>query len=175
MRLLSTIKPIEIQAVTRTLITDVLVLFSFYATIIFAHILPFPLYKLDPMKILVLGTVIYSSRNNAMFMAAILHVLSFFSTGHPVFPKFLIMSSELAIFAWVLGTLQSSRIAKPLGFLSAIFVSKLFYYLIKGGAISLGFLDQNLLSTSIATQMQALAILGGVFLLFDYLNTRFSK
>lgn len=147
----------------RTALVDALIFLGFYLTIVFAHILPFPLYKLDPMKILVLITVVYSNRGNALGIAAVLPILSFLSTGHPVFPKFMIMSMEMIVFAFVLSTLSQRKSSGLVTFLGAVFISKGVYYLIKAGAIALGFLDQVLISTDLYTQIQAVVILGLVY------------
>ncbi|NQV49615.1 MAG: hypothetical protein HQ507_03920 [Candidatus Marinimicrobia bacterium] len=164
-----------LQPLTRTLLTDVLVLLSFSLTLVVAHVLPFPLYKLDPMKILVLVTVIYSSRWNSLAIAAALPILSFLSTGHPVFPKFLIMSSELMVFAFVLGSFHTRQSKKIIGFLSAVLISKIFYYMVKGGAIALGYLDQSLISTDFHTQIQALVVLALVFGGIEFLHLQRRK
>ncbi len=163
------------QPLTKTLITDILVLLSFSLTLVIAHILPFPLYKLDPMKILVLVTVIYSSRWNSVAIAAALPILSFLSTGHPVFPKFLVMSSELMVFGFVLSSVHTRQSKKIIGFLSAILISKIIYYIIKGGIIALGYLDQPLISTAFYTQIQALVILASIFLALEYLESKRGK
>lgn len=156
------------NSLSRVALVDALVLVSFYVTIVFAHILPFPLYQFDPMKILVLITVVYSNRGNSMGIAAALPVLSFLSTGHPVFPKFLIMSGELMVFAFVLGMLSQSRSSGLVAFLGAVLISKLAYYFIKFSVISLGWLQTPLLTTSVITQLQALLILLCVFGLVDF-------
>ena len=160
------------NSATRAILVDALVILSFYLTIVFAHVLPFPLYKLDPMKILVLFTVAYSSRGNALGIAAALPILSFLSTGHPVFPKFLIMSGELIVFAFVLGTLSQRKSNGMLAFLGAVLLSKSAYYLVKFAAISADFLDQTLISTNFYTQIQALAILGAVYFVIQFLRNR---
>ncbi|NQV40753.1 MAG: hypothetical protein HQ506_00225 [Candidatus Marinimicrobia bacterium] len=160
------------DSLARTILIDALVLVSFYLTIVFAHLLPFPLYKLDPMKILVLITVVYSNRGNALGMAAALPILSFLSTGHPVFPKFMIMSLELIVFAFVFIALSQNKSSGLVTFLGAVLISKGVYYLIKAGAIALGFLDQVLISTDLYTQIQALVILGAVYFVIQIIRNR---
>lgn len=160
------------DSLARTALVDALVLVSFYLTTVFAHILPFPLYKLDPMKILVLITVIYSKRGNALGIATALPILSFLSTGHPVFPKFMIMSVELIVFAFVFGTLAQRKSSGLVVFLGAVLLSKGAYYLIKAGVIALGFLDQTLISTDFYTQIQALVILGAVYFVIRIIRNR---
>jgi len=163
------------QPLGKVLLTDILVVSAFFLTLLVAHILPFPLYKYDPMKILVLITVVYSSRSNSLAIAAALPVLSFLSTGHPVFPKFLIMSGELMVFAFVLSSFRLRQSNRLIRFLGAVFVSKIIYYLIKGGAIAFGYLDQVLISTDLYTQIQALVILSIVFWGMEFLNQRAGK
>jgi len=118
---------------------------------------------------------VYSSRSNSLAIAAALPVLSFLSTGHPVFPKFLIMSGELMVFAFVLSSFRLRQSNRLIRFLGAVFVSKIIYYLIKGGAIAFGYLDQVLISTDLYTQIQALVILSIVFWGMEFLNQRAGK
>ena len=153
---------------TRVVLVDAMVLLSFYMTIVFAHVLPFPLYQLDPMKILVLVTVMYSTRWNSVTIAAVLPVLSFLSTGHPIFPKFLIMSMELMIFSWVMSFLIQKQSGAVMTFISAILVSKLAYYAIKAGAIGFGVLNQQLVSTELWVQLQAIILLGVIYAMIQY-------
>lgn len=158
--------------VVRTLLTDVVVLVTFYLTVNFAHILPFALYQLDPMKIFILLTVAYSSRGNALLMALALPLLSFLSTGHPVAPKFLLIGAELMIFVWVMGIGSGVKYEKWLSFLGAVVVSKVAYYSLKAGIIGLGWLNQELFSTGLFSQLIALGVLSLVFLLITAIKNQ---
>ncbi len=172
MRSINSISIVIPQSITRILVADVLVILCFYITITVAHILPFPLYKLDPMKIIVLVTVIYSTRWNSVAIAAALPVLSFLSTGHPVFPKFLIMSSELMVFAFVLSSFRIRQLKGIISFLSAVLISKILYYMIKSGVIAMGYLDQAFIPSDFYTQIQALVISALVYWSIEFLHQR---
>lgn len=170
MEKLTSILTVERQKIFQNaLVTDILVLSAFFLTITFAHLLPIPMYKLDPMKVFVMLTVMYSSRGNALFISLSLPVLSFVSTGHPVAPKFILMGGELMVFAWIISTYQSSRWGS---FFSAIVISKIGYYVLKAGAIWAGWLNQSLFATDWQSQGLALTILSVVYFLVTSFRSR---
>ncbi|MBT5268798.1 MAG: hypothetical protein HOL70_05060, partial [Candidatus Marinimicrobia bacterium] len=163
---------IQKPGVQRAVLTDVFVLSAFYLTTTFAHILSVPLYQLDPMKIIVLITVMYSNRGNALMIALSLPILSFMSTGHPVAPKFLLMAGELMIFATIMSTYKSGH---WIVLFSAILVSKLGYYLLKAAVIWMGWLNQDLFATDFKSQALALIILSAVFYFLISMKNRDGK
>lgn len=155
-----------------TILMDTLILTGLYFSVIFSHLLPVPLYKLEPMKLFLLITVIHSSRGNALVMAASIPLMSTLVSGHPVFPKNLIIGVELMVFAAVLTTKSFQHYGKSLNFVLALLVSKLAYYSIKALIIKLGLLHVSLFSTSFQSQMQGALI---VFTLFWILSTTQQK
>lgn len=161
------------DSLARAIITDLLILGLFLLVLTYAHILPIPLYQLDPMKALLLVTIIYSSRGNAMLMAIFLPLLSFVSTGHPVAPKFLLISLELAIFTSILT--QQKDTGKINLLLGAVLLSKLGYYLLKASLIGLGWLEQSLFSTGIIPQLTAVVVLISIYLLLNTLKDKGSR
>jgi len=155
-----------------TLVLDAFLLAGLSALVMFSHVIPIPLYKMDPMKIFLMVAIVYSSRGNALFMAVSLPLISTLSVGHPIFPKNLIISAEMVIFAGLISTPALSRYGKLAQFLSAILISKLAYYVIKFLFISTGALQMSLFSTPFAIQGMSVLVLLGIFYLLNLGKSR---
>jgi hypothetical protein len=113
------------------IVSDILMIGIFILITVFAKTRNFPLYVIEPMRIILIITIIFTNKANQYFFAIILPLISFFISGHPPIPKTLIIVCELSLnvaFFWLL--------EKKIGniFLSialSIILSKISYYIIK--------------------------------------------
>ena len=155
----------------KTLLLDFIIIAGMYAAVCFAHIIPFSLYKLEPMKLFLLVAVLYSSRGNALLMAATIPIISTASSGHPIFPKNLIIGVELMAFAGILTskTLQHQKVA--VRFLSALMASKVLYYAIKALVIYSGWMSMTLFSSPVQFQILGALIVMGVYWILSSMKT----
>jgi len=142
----------------RTLLLDFLIVAGMVGLVSFAHLIPFPLYKLEPMKLFLLVAILYASRGNALLMAATIPLISTATSGHPIFPKNLIIGVELMVFAGILTAKSIQTLNIPLRFLTALMASKLVYYIVKALVIYSGWLSMSLVSTSLLIQIQGAVI-----------------
>ncbi len=136
-----------------TSLFDLLALtFIFYVPAI-SHLLSFPLYLLEPMRIIIILSLVHSSRNNSIFLAALLPVFSFVISSHPHLIKSLLISAELFlnVLLFVFISKKVSNVFASM-FLS-ILISKLFYYIVKYFFISFQLLNSELISTPIYIQI----------------------
>ncbi len=147
----------------RVFLVDFIILAGIYGMVSFAHLIPFPLYKLEPMKLFLLVAILYSSRGNALFMALTIPLVSTATSGHPVFPKNLIISLELMVFAGILTATSLQHQKIPQRFLAALLASKIVYYLVKGLVIYAGWMSMSLFSTSLQVQL-----LGALLVFISY-------
>lgn len=150
-----------------TLALDAFLLAGLAVFVMFSHVIPIPLYKMDPMKIFLMVAIVFSSRGNALLMAASLPLISTLSVGHPIFPKNLIISAEMVIFVGMISAPFLSRYGKLAQFFSAVLVSKIAYYGLKALLISAGALEMSLFSTPLAVQGMSVLVLLGVFYLLS--------
>jgi hypothetical protein len=137
------------------LITDFLVLAIAYLIPAISHLLPFPLYMADPMRILVLsGYLITRSRTNGFILALTLPFFSTILSGHPFFFKAILISGELVLNIWLFSTLLSGTHWKAsLVFFTSIVISKVFYYILKYLFLSFSLIEGDLFSTGIVIQL----------------------
>ena len=119
---------------------------------VITHILPIPLYLIEPMRIMVLGSMLLRNKNNSLFLALVLPITSFICTGHPVLVKVIIISLELMLNVYLFEFFVRKSNAFISAFLS-IMISKTFYYFIKYLFVSLGVLKMSVISTPLYIQL----------------------
>ncbi len=162
------ISTIHILKVKRIFITDIIVLISVYFIPAFSHLTSFPLYMLDPMRILLFtGYLVSRNKKNAFILAATIPLFSMLVSGHPPFFKALLISMELFINIWLFSNLlEKSSWPVPVALFTSIIFSKLIYYLFKFIFISMTLLQVSLISTNLLTQLVVALFITIVFSLF---------
>ncbi|PLX04526.1 MAG: hypothetical protein C0595_02915 [Marinilabiliales bacterium] len=150
-------KSISLQLMQRKTIISVLIDliaigFIYYVPTI-SHLISLPLYLMEPMRLMLIIALVHSSKANAYLLALSLPIFSFVISGHPVFPKMLLITFEL-VFNVVLfyGLTKKIKYLFP-SILLSIILSKVAYYIIKFGLIKLTILDSTLFSTPLYIQI----------------------
>ncbi|MBR4822323.1 MAG: hypothetical protein IKZ71_04160 [Bacteroidales bacterium] len=147
-------------------ITDAAAMLLVFLVPALSHLTSVPFYLLDPMRMAVLGALL-CTRNwkNSLALALALPIVSFALSGHPVFPKFLLISAELSVNVLVFAWLSRKMNAGVSAFVS-ILLSKLFYYGLKAVVLSAGLLQMSLVSTTIWWQFGVAVALSAAFAIF---------
>lgn len=143
----------------RTISLDALLCAAVVAVPALSHAAAFPFYLFDPMRMLLFVAILGTSRRNALVMAAGMPLLAMMTSGHPVFPKVVLIQGEL-----VLNTLAFHALARrSLGFVPAaavsVVLSKAAYYLAKFALIRASLLGGDLVATPWAYQIVTLAFI----------------
>jgi hypothetical protein len=172
---LSNLLNVRHQSIPKAIIADIVIIFVFYLTIMFAHIFPFPIYMIDPMKIFILLSLIFAGRNASLVAAIVLPLVSYVSTGHPIFPKYILISIELVVFVIILYNLKFSNSWGLQKLLMAITLSKFTYYFLKYMVIEMNIIQPPLFSTSLRVQLEASILLVIVYLMMGFLMRQRSK
>jgi len=136
-----------------TILLDLGALAFIYFVPAISHLLAFPLYLIEPMRIMLIIAIAHTSKKNAYLLALTLPVFSFAVSGHPAFLKSLLISLELAVNVWLFFTLSGYIKNKFATMALAIVASKLFYYLLKFGLLSLALMTGTLVSIPIHIQV----------------------
>ncbi len=118
--------------VSKTTARGALIDFAALAFIYFvpsiAHLLNFPVYMIEPMRLMLILSMAHSTRNNSYLLALTLPFFSLVVSSHPEFYKMLVITSELVLnvflFYFLAGKLRNAFLAM----LTAIITSKLFCY-----------------------------------------------
>lgn len=118
-----------------------------------SHLLAFPLYLLDPMRIVIFASILISNNKyNSYLLAATIPLFSYFVGGHPIFLKSFIISIELlanVILFWLLLKRWKNVFLVTL---TSIIAAKIIYYAIKLLFVELGWIQMDIISTSFSLQ-----------------------
>lgn len=137
----------------KTILMDSMILAVIYFTPAFSHLLNMPLYIVEPMRLMLFVSLLYSNKTNSFIIAASLPLFSLLTSGHPPIFKALLISGELllnaALYFYLSGKIKNYFV--PI--LLSISLAKIFYYIFKFGFISTGLLAGSLVSISLLTQV----------------------
>lgn len=144
-------------------LTDAAAVLFVFAVPALSHLTSVPFYLLDPMRMAVLGALLFSKNwKNALVLALALPLFSFAVSGHPVYPKFLLIAAELSVnvllFAWL-----SRKMNAGIAAFVSILLSKVLYYGFKAAVLSAGLLPAELISTTIWWQLGVAVGLSAAF------------
>ena len=144
-------------------LTDAAAVLFVFAVPALSHLTSVPFYLLDPMRMAVLGALLFSKNwKNALVLALALPLFSFAVSGHPVYPKFLLIAAELSVnvllFAWL-----SRKMNAGIAAFVSILLSKVLYYGFKAVVLSAGLLQAELISTTIWWQLGVAVGLSAAF------------
>ncbi|MFA7228928.1 MAG: hypothetical protein WC061_07830 [Melioribacteraceae bacterium] len=137
----------------KTVIFDIIALAAVTFTPALSHLTSIPFYLLEPMRIILLLSIVYTSRKNVYLLTLALPLFSFIISAHPSVIKSLLITSEMALniflFFFLAGYFKNSFTRA----VSSIIVSKIYYYLLKFSLISFGLINTELISTPIILQI----------------------
>ena len=149
------------------IITDLMATLLILVLPAVSHVLPFPIYYLDPMR-LVLFTAYFINHNhrNAYVLAIALPIFSMLYSGHPIPVKAALISFELLLNMILLKTLIKLGTNLFFAVFASILLSKVAYYLIKYILLQTSILEGKLFSTNLFTQVLIALGLSGLFYVF---------
>ena len=149
----------------RYFLTNILIVGFIYLLPTITHLTSIPFYLFEPMRFALIFGIFFTSRNNALLIAATLPLISVIISSHPDLAKGLLISSELLInvvlFYYLMKKLNTIFVAISI----SIIISKLFYYLSKLYFIKVGFISGELISTPLWIQyivIIAVSIFAGI-------------
>ena len=158
-------KSIRIESV---LFLDFLTVLFLYMVPSLSHLTRYPLYLFEPMRcVLFFNLLLTGSKKNAYFMAITLPLFSFFVGGHPNLVKAILMAAELCANVFLFDVLFKKIRIPALAMFLSILTSKVFYYIIKFGIISVGILDGPMVATGLLTQLIVAVVLSVIFWKFS--------
>ena len=135
------------------LIIDVLFVFALVLIPIFSHWISFPLYLFEPMRFVIFCLILTTTRKNTLLLALLLPFISNIISGHPIFPKNILISIELITNVLLLYKLANMKVNIFISIILSVIFSKIIYYALKYALISVGALNVELISTPISYQI----------------------
>jgi len=125
-------KPIATTSNSKELFKSLL--FSFAAIIFIvlapalAHLANFPIYYIEPMRLMLILALAHTQKANAYALALSLPLVSFLFSGHPEVVKMLIITAELTLNVWLFYFIFKKTSRTFISIFLSIVVSKIFCY-----------------------------------------------
>ena len=138
-----------------------------------SHLFKIPVYFIEPMRVMLVLALLYSSRWNAYALAIVLPLFSFLVSGHPAPVKMMIIMAELALNAWLFLYFYQKTRRSFLSAFSSIIISKVFCYAMYFVAFSMAFVKAEAEITFLLAQMILTIVLSSlVWIILARRNSR---
>lgn len=137
----------------KNILFDIVALAFIYFVPTISHYLNVPLYLIEPMRLMLVLAMVHTNKRNAYIIALTLPVFSLLMSGHPIAIKAAIMTMELVFNVWLFYTLSQKWKNTFVVMLISILLSKLAYYAVKFGLISMAVLHTELIATPVYLQL----------------------
>src|SRR5210317_2110546 len=121
----------NIRTILNIFFIDILALAFIYFLPEISGYINFPLYLVDPMRMMIILTLAHTNKINSYFLALLLPLFSFYIGGHPYFLKTAIILLELLLNIYLFYILISKIKSYFFSMLISIIVCKAFYYGLK--------------------------------------------
>jgi len=141
------------STISKSIFFDIVALAFIYFLPALSHVGNYPLYLLEPMRIMLIIAIAFTSKRNAYIIALTLPMFSYLLTQHPVFYKTLILTAELVFNIWLFYFLSNKWKNYFASILASILVSKALYFVLQFGLIKMSLLQSDLISTPIYFQL----------------------
>jgi hypothetical protein len=152
----------------KSIVFDLLALLFIYLVPAISHLLSFPVYYLEPMRIMLILALVHTTRKNAYLIALTLPLFSLLISAHPSLIKTFLVTGELLLNVWLFFLLCEKLSNKTLSLFLSIVVSKIFYYVIKFFLVTSALISGDLISTPIYIQIIMLFVLSGYIYLMSF-------
>jgi len=163
---------IDFQSNVKTYLIDFSLLLLIYFLPALSHLLAFPIYYLDPMRIAVVVALIHTSKKNTFIIALTLPLFSFLISSHPQILKSFLLSAELIINLSLFFLFKEKLKNVFTSLFLSIVISKVIYYLLKFTLIYFVLLNDKLFSTPIYFQLISATLLSSYIYLINRSSTR---
>lgn len=158
----------------KTYTIDLLLISFIYFLPALSHLVAFPVYYLDPMRIALVITLAHTSKRNSFLIAFTLPLFSFLISSHPQIIKSVLISSELLVNLGLFFLISSKIKNIFVSMFTSIVLSKIIYYAAKYFLINAGLINDSLISTPIYFQL-AVIILLSIYLLIVNKRSNLTK
>lgn len=152
-------------------IFDLIAVAAIYLVPSLSHLLNFPVYLIEPMRLVIILALVHTSRANAFTIAVTLPLFSFLISSHPSLVKASLMTTELVLNVFLFFVLYKNFSNKFLVAITSILLSKIYYYLIKIFLINFALLGGDLFATPVYIQI-IMTIIFSTYVYFALRNKR---
>jgi len=150
----------------KAIFIDIVALAFIYLVPTISHLLSVPIYLIDPMRLMLILAIVHSNKANGYILALTMPVFSMIISGHPAFPKMILIAIELAMNVFLFYLLLKKLKQPFLAIFLSIVMSKILYYLLKYFLIQLTIIHTELISTPIFIQLITTAVFSIYLMIF---------
>ena len=112
----------------KTLVFDIICVGVMFFVPAVSHISKLPLYLFEPLRIMIILSVVHTRKENTYIMAVALPVFSYLVSGHPFFGKMIVICFEMLLNIGLFFIFSKFIKNNFLSMTLAILISKGFYY-----------------------------------------------
>jgi len=145
----------------KSILFDLTALVAIYLVPAISHLFSFPVYYLEPIRMMLILAIVHTTRKNAYLIALTLPLFSLLISAHPSLVKSSLITGELLLNVWLFFFLSEKLSNKMFGMFISIILSTIFYYLIKLIMINTALISGNLISTPLYIQIIMLFVFSG--------------
>jgi len=160
---------LKINMTSKNFLIDLGAVLIIYLLPDISRLLSIPFYLFEPMRVLIVVSLVHSSKQNAYLLAVLLPLISFLLSNHPSVTKTFILSGDLLLNIFLYFKLNKTYNNKFLCMALSIMISKIAYYLSKYLLIKFSLLDSELIATPIYIQLIVIVALSGYVYMIDKL------
>lgn len=164
---ITSVHPLSISKI-KNIIFDLSALLLIYLVPTVSHLLSFPVYYLEPMRIMLILALAHTTRKNTYLIALTLPLFSMLISAHPSLMKTSLITAELLLNVWLFFFLSEKLSNKTLGIFWSIIASKIFYYLVKFLLITSVLMSGELISTPMYIQIIMLFVFSSYIYLISF-------
>ena len=162
----TSVYPLSIQKI-KNIVFDLIALLAIYLVPAVSHLLSFPVYYLEPMRLMLILAIVHTTRKNAYLIALTLPLFSLLISAHPSLIKTSLVTGELLLNVWLFFFVSEKLSNKTLSIFLSIIASKLLYYFVKFLLINSVLMSGELISTPIYIQLIMLVLFSGYIYLMN--------
>jgi len=144
----------------KNLVFDLCIVLIIYLVPAISHLFSFPVYYLEPMRIMLILAIVHTTKKNSYLIAVTLPLFSLLISAHPSIIKSSLITGELILNVWLFFIISEKINSKMFTMIISIILSKIFYYLVKLLLINFALISGNLISTPVYIQIVMTLLLG---------------
>jgi hypothetical protein len=152
----------------RNAITDIAALVFVGLVPAASHMFKIPVYYIEPMRVMLVLALLFSSRLNAYALAIVLPLFSFLVSGHPAFLKMIIITAELVLNTWLFFYFYQKTRKSFLSAFGSIIISKVFCYAMYLVVFSMAFVKTEAETKFLLVQVVLTLFLSGLVWFITY-------
>jgi hypothetical protein len=156
----------------RNILVDIVIFACIFFIPALSHLAPFPLYLLDPMRLLLFAGFLLTRQNtNALLLALAIPLFSSLVTGHPPMFKAILISIELSVnLILFIQLINKTKLHVAISVFLSMIASKFVYYGLKSVFIYSGLIEGELITTNLWIQLGTVLFITVTFYLV-WMNT----